>query len=108
MVSESVILLHGNARPHTTQTMQEVLRRFRWEIWSHFRHSEDLAPSNSFLFPRLKKHLSGRRFFLDNAVKTSIKTWLNGQGPDFYHAGLNKLVLRSDKCLNRLDDYVEK
>ncbi|GFW81178.1 hypothetical protein TNCV_4805461 [Trichonephila clavipes] len=37
------------------------------------------------------------------AVKTSEETWFNGQGPDFYQDGLSKLVLRSDKCLNRLD-----
>ncbi|GFU07501.1 hypothetical protein TNCV_2224921 [Trichonephila clavipes] len=31
-----------------------------------------------------------------------IETWINGNGPDFYQDGLIKLVLRSDKCLNRL------
>ncbi|GFU51129.1 hypothetical protein TNCV_966221 [Trichonephila clavipes] len=41
------------------------------------------------------------------AVKTSVETWLDGQGPDFYQTGLKKLALRSDKCLNRLGDYVE-
>ncbi|GFS97713.1 hypothetical protein TNCV_2558701 [Trichonephila clavipes] len=35
-------------------------------------------------------------------MKTSAEIWLNRQGPDFYQDGLNKLVLRSDKCLNRL------
>ncbi|GBN23552.1 hypothetical protein AVEN_212142-1 [Araneus ventricosus] len=38
-------------------------------------------------------------------VKTVAKNWRNGQGRDFY---LAKLVLRSDKCLNRFGDYVEK
>ncbi|GFT70166.1 uncharacterized protein TNCV_3456311 [Trichonephila clavipes] len=59
-------------------------------------------------FPRLKEPLSGRRFSSDSAVKTSAETWLNEQGPDFYQDGLSKLVLRSDKCLIRLGDYVEK
>ncbi|GBL85738.1 hypothetical protein AVEN_107222-1 [Araneus ventricosus] len=40
-------------------------------------------------------------------VKTAADNWLNGQGRDFYKAGLNKLVLLSDKCLNTLCDYVE-
>ncbi|GFU97407.1 HTH_Tnp_Tc3_2 domain-containing protein [Trichonephila clavipes] len=30
-----------------------------------------------------------------------------GQGADFYKDRLSKLVLRSDKCLNRLDDFVK-
>ncbi|PRD19678.1 UNVERIFIED_CONTAM: Histone-lysine N-methyltransferase SETMAR [Trichonephila clavipes] len=87
VVSEGIILLHDNVRPHTAQVTQELLRRFRWEIWSHSPYSSDLAGS---------------------AVKTSAETWLNGQGPDFYQDGLSKLVLRNDKCLNRLGDYVEK
>ncbi|GFW04991.1 hypothetical protein TNCV_597851 [Trichonephila clavipes] len=45
-------------------------------------------------------------FQLESAVKTSAETWLNEQVPDLYHDGLNKSVLRSDKCLNRLGDYV--
>ncbi|GFX14463.1 hypothetical protein TNCV_1616461 [Trichonephila clavipes] len=40
--------------------------------------------------------------------KHPLRTWLNGQGPDFYQDGLSKLVLRSDNCLNRLGDYIEK
>ncbi|GFY07747.1 hypothetical protein TNCV_4133441 [Trichonephila clavipes] len=43
----------------------------------------------------------------DIAVKSFAETWLNRQRPDFYQDGLNKLVLRSDKCLIRLGDFVE-
>ncbi|GFU42049.1 hypothetical protein TNCV_4677281 [Trichonephila clavipes] len=45
--------------------------------------------------------------FQDSAVKSSAETWLNGQGLYFYQDELYKLVLRFDKCLNRLGDYVE-
>ncbi|GBL82385.1 hypothetical protein AVEN_132364-1 [Araneus ventricosus] len=54
------------------------------------------------------KHLSGIRLSSNCDVKTAAENWLNGQGRDFYQSGLNKLALRSDKCLNRLGDYVEK
>ncbi|GBL74527.1 hypothetical protein AVEN_235455-1 [Araneus ventricosus] len=57
---------------------------------------------------KLKEHLSGIRFSSDSDVETAAENWLNGQGRDFYHAGLNKLVLRSDKRLNRFGDYEEK
>ncbi|GFW98809.1 hypothetical protein TNCV_2837701 [Trichonephila clavipes] len=46
--------------------------------------------------------------FSRTVAKASAETWLNGQGPDFYQDGLNKLILRSDKCLNRLDDRVSQ
>ncbi|GBO41963.1 hypothetical protein AVEN_254389-1 [Araneus ventricosus] len=39
---------------------------------------------------------------------SDVKTAAENCGRDFYQAGLNKLVLRSDKCLNRFGNYVEK
>ncbi|GFT80569.1 uncharacterized protein TNCV_5122761 [Trichonephila clavipes] len=72
------------------------------------QYNPHMAPSDYFLFPRLKEHLSGKRFSSDSAVKTSTEILLKGQGPDSYQDGLSKLVLRSDKSLNRLDDYVDK
>ncbi|GBL80229.1 hypothetical protein AVEN_199519-1 [Araneus ventricosus] len=54
------------------------------------------------------KYLSGTRFSPESDVKTAAENWLNGEGRDFCQAGLNKLVLRSDKCLNRFGDCVEK
>ncbi|GFW66662.1 hypothetical protein TNCV_1370951 [Trichonephila clavipes] len=44
-------------------------------------------------------------FSSDRTVKTPTETWFNRQGPDFYQDGLNKFVLRSDKCLNRLERF---
>ncbi|GBM62223.1 hypothetical protein AVEN_118503-1 [Araneus ventricosus] len=44
----------------------------------------------------------------DSDVLKPAENWLNGQGRDFYQAGLNKLVLRSHKCLKRFGDYVAK
>ncbi|GBM17687.1 hypothetical protein AVEN_202843-1 [Araneus ventricosus] len=65
-------------------------------------------PSDYFLLPKLEENLSGARFCSDSDVRTAAEDWLDGQGLYFYQAGLNKLVLRSHKCLNRFGDYVEK
>ncbi|GBM70590.1 hypothetical protein AVEN_161391-1 [Araneus ventricosus] len=54
------------------------------------------------------KHLSGTRFHSDSDVQTSAENRFDGLERDFYKARLNKLVLRSNKCLNRFGDYVEK
>ncbi|GBM33170.1 hypothetical protein AVEN_83679-1 [Araneus ventricosus] len=71
-------------------------------IWSHPPYCRDLEPILG------SKYLSGTRVSSDSEVKTAAENCLNGQRRDFYTAGLNKLVLRSDKCLNRFGDYVEK
>ncbi|GBO30610.1 hypothetical protein AVEN_158688-1, partial [Araneus ventricosus] len=40
-------------------------------------------PSDYFLFPKWKEHLSGRRFSSESDVKTAAENWLSGQGRDF-------------------------
>ncbi|GBM10133.1 hypothetical protein AVEN_258740-1 [Araneus ventricosus] len=62
-----------------------------------------------FPFSKIEETLiSGTRISSDSDVKTAAVNWLNGQGRDFYQAELNNLFLRSDKCLNRFGDFVEK
>ncbi|GBL89514.1 hypothetical protein AVEN_87850-1 [Araneus ventricosus] len=100
MLSDGIILLHDNT--HTATKTQELLQKFKWEVWSHLTYSPDLAPITC------SKHLSGKRFSSNSDAKTAAENWFIGQGRDFYQAGLNNLVLRSDKCLNRFDNHVEK
>ncbi|GBN87626.1 hypothetical protein AVEN_261437-1 [Araneus ventricosus] len=73
-----------------------------------FAYMASRCPNDYFLYTRLKEHLSRTTFSSENDVKTVAENWLNGHGRDFYLALLNRLVLRSDKCLNRFGDYVEK
>ncbi|GBO15434.1 hypothetical protein AVEN_139206-1 [Araneus ventricosus] len=91
MLSDGVILLHGNT--HTALKTQELLRKFKWEVWSHPPNSPDSTPSLG------SKHLSGTRLSSDGDEKTAAENWLNGLGRHFCQAGLNKSVLRSDKRL---------
>ncbi|GBN00211.1 hypothetical protein AVEN_213896-1 [Araneus ventricosus] len=100
MLSDGVILLHGNTI--TSRKTQELLRKFKWEVWNHPPYSPDSAPN------LCSKHLSGTRFSSESDVKTVAENSLNGLGRDFCQAWLTKLVLRSDKCLNIFGDYVEK
>ncbi|GBN22238.1 hypothetical protein AVEN_131378-1 [Araneus ventricosus] len=100
MLSDGVILLRDNT--HTACKTEELLQSFKWDVWNYPTHSPDLAPNLG------SKHLSGTSSSSNSDVKTAAENWLNLQGRDFYQDGLNKLVLRSDKRLNRFGDYVEK
>ncbi|GBM35528.1 hypothetical protein AVEN_106757-1 [Araneus ventricosus] len=100
MLSDGAILLHDNTQ--TARKNQELLQKFKSEVWSHPPYSPDLASNLG------SKHSYGTRFSSISDVKTSDENWLNGQRSDFDQAGLNKLVLHSDKCLNRFGDCVEK
>ncbi|GFN82128.1 histone-lysine N-methyltransferase SETMAR [Plakobranchus ocellatus] len=51
------ILQHDNARPHTSRQTQDALRQLELTTLPHPAYSPDLAPSDYYLFPQLKKYL---------------------------------------------------
>ncbi|GBN24038.1 hypothetical protein AVEN_242398-1 [Araneus ventricosus] len=81
MLSDGVILLHVNT--HVSRKTQELLQKFKWEVWSHPSYSSGLAPNLG------STHLSGTRFSSNSDVKTAAENWINGQGRDLYPAVLN-------------------
>jgi hypothetical protein len=72
----------------------------------HPAHSLDLAPSDFHLFLHLKKHLAGQKFHEDEEVKNEVTAACTGG--EFCDIGIQKLVPRLNKCLDRGGDYVEK
>ncbi|KFD70534.1 hypothetical protein M514_17327 [Trichuris suis] len=59
------VLFHqDNAPAHWSRTVRTVLREFRWEVIPRPPYSPDVAPSDFFLFPKLKEHLKGTLFVL--------------------------------------------
>jgi hypothetical protein len=55
-----------------------------------------------------QQHLVGRRIHNNEEVETAVGKWLRMQETDLYRDGIFKLVLRWDKSINVLGDYVEK
>lgn len=108
MLSKGILLLHDNARPHAANQTQDLITSFRWEQLDHPPYSPDLAPSDYHLFLHLKKHLAGKHHDDDDGVKMAVLQWLTDQAAEFYDDGIQKLVVRYDKCLNIGGNYVEK
>jgi len=80
-------------------------------IGTHFDHppySPDLAPSDFYLFSKMKEHLAGKRFTDYEYLQHAVMDWLNSQAAFWYEEGISKLVSRYDRCLNVQGDYVEK
>ncbi|KAG5333101.1 SETMR methyltransferase, partial [Acromyrmex charruanus] len=74
----------------------------------HPPYSPDLAPSDFYLFPKLKESLGGHHFNSNDEVKDFVKLFFKKQGTDFYKLGLSKLQNRYKKCIQVQGDYVEK
>ena len=48
------------------------------------------------------------KFNTNEELKTGVTNWLTSQAATWYEEGIQKFVLRYDKCLNVGGDYVEK
>ena len=79
-----------------------------YELIPHPAYSPDLAPSDFFLFPNLKK--DGLHFRSDEEVVTAVEKWVNGKDPDFFISGLMALEHRwsTCKCITLEGNYIEK
>ncbi|GBN49171.1 Histone-lysine N-methyltransferase SETMAR [Araneus ventricosus] len=108
MQRQGIVLLHDNARPHSAGVTQNLIQQFGREQFYHPPYSPDLTPSNYHLFLKLKRDFGGRRFESDDDAKNGVHQWLSSLAASFFEEGIDKLVLRYDKCLNNGGSYVEK
>ena len=72
----------------------DAVERNGYELITHPAYSPDLAPSDFFLFPNLKKDIRGLHFRSDEEVVTAVEEWVNGKDPDFFSSGLMALEHR--------------
>jgi len=53
---------HDNAPAHTAISVTAFMARNGMAVLPHPPYSPDMAPSDFFLFPRMKRNLKGKRF----------------------------------------------
>ena len=88
-IRRGIMLHQDNAPVHTSRVAMDAVRECGYELLPHPPYSPDLAPSDFHLFPRLKKHLRGRRFDDDGELTAAVEGWLGDQDVDFYRSGIN-------------------
>ncbi|XP_048253299.1 histone-lysine N-methyltransferase SETMAR-like [Haliotis rufescens] len=95
---------------HTSRVAMTAVQECGYELLSHPPYSPDLAPSDFHLFPRLKKHLRGRRFEDDDELTAAVEgtRGLGDQNVDFYRSGISDWQTRWNNCVELGGDYVEK
>ena len=69
----------------------DAVERNGYELIPHPAYSPDLAPSDFFRFPNLKKDIRGLHFRSDEEAVTAVEEWVNGKDPDFFSSGLMAL-----------------
>jgi len=73
----------------------------------HPSYSPDLAPSDLFLFPKLKMNLKGRRFQTLEEIQADSQVVLNTLRENYFQKCLKNWQRRWDRCQASEGDYFE-
>lgn len=102
-----VRLLHDNAPSHTSQLVKQFLKSEKVTVLPHPPYSPDLAPCDFFLFPKLKKFLSGRRYKSRQALGSAVSQCLRGIPKSAYRDAFQKWIQRLKLCISNHGEYFE-
>jgi len=83
------------------------IKELQFELLEHPPYSPDLALSDFWLFPHLKKFLRGKRFSSNEEVIAAIKDYFAGLPENHFKDGIHKLEDRWNKCIELLGEYTE-
>ena len=86
----------------------DAVERNGYELIPHPAYSPDLALSDFFLFPNLKKDIRGCHFWSDEEVVTAVEERGNGKDRNFIRSGLMAREHRWSKCITLESNYIEK
>lgn len=71
--------LYENASAHSSNVVTAKLRTLGFQQVNHPPYSPDLAPSDYYMFPNLKKQLKGHHFEDIEDVKEAAENWFRDQ-----------------------------
>ena len=107
-LSKGILLQQDNARVHTYKIAMDAVERNGYELIPHPAYSPDLAPSDYFLFPNLKKDILGGHFWSNEEVIAAVEEWVRDKDPGFFSSGLMALEHHWSKCIILEGNYIKK
>ena len=100
------LLFHlDNASPRTSLVAMSKINDLRFELLPHPPYSPDLAPSDYYLFPNLKRWLQGMGSYSNEEVVAETDEYFADLGSDYYKKGIEML---EDRCIVLEGNYVEE
>ena len=106
-LSKGILLQQNNARVHTCKIAMHAVEWNGYELIPLPTYSADLAPSDYFLFPNLKKDICGRHFRSNEEVVAAFEEWVRDKDPGF-SSGLMALKHCWSKCIILEGNYIQK
>ena len=74
---------------------------------AHPPYCPDLSPCDYWLFSRVKEHLRGKRFGLEDDINTAGTAFLKRPSVDKNRAAIDRLPPRWKKCVDNAGNYIE-
>lgn len=108
MLSRTVRLLHDNTPVHKVTIAQVAAKDCGFQELPHPPYSSDLAPSDFYLFSKLKKDLRGRKFNNDEELQQAVLEHFADKTSEYFSKGIEMLISRCTKCVEIQGDYIEK
>ncbi|XP_011865157.1 PREDICTED: histone-lysine N-methyltransferase SETMAR-like, partial [Vollenhovia emeryi] len=78
LVKKKILFHQDNTRVHTCMVAMSKLNELKFELLPHPPYSPDLAPSDFFLFPNLKKFLGGKKYKSNAEVENAVNQYFSG------------------------------
>ena len=98
-------LLHDNASAHKAHLVTEVLESEKVTVLPHSPFSLDRVPCDYFLFPKLKYHLSGKRYNSTNTLGSAVYQFLMGVPIEEYENCFQKRIDQLKRCIQVDREY---
>ena len=102
-----VDLLHDNASSHKCKVVKSFLASEKLKVLNHPPYSPDLSPCDFFLFPRLKKTLSGNKCMSRSSLGSAIYQYLQQIPKEDYLSAFRNWVKRLQKYVSAKGEYFE-
>jgi histone-lysine N-methyltransferase SETMAR len=108
-LQKKIIFHQDNAPAQKSVLAIGKLRDLHYELLKHPLYSTDLAPSDFYLFPKLKLFLAGQHFFLNQEAIAVVEGYFADLTKNHHRDGIMALQHCWNKCIISLKgDYVEK
>ena len=89
-----VLVLQDNASADRSQVAMTAATECGFEILPHSTYFPDMAPSDFYLFPKLKFHLRGTQYGSNEDVIEAVNQYMGDLEKVFYFEGIRKLEER--------------
>ncbi len=92
-------------RCHPIKLTLNLLNQLKCDVFHNPEYSPDLAPLRRSPYPQPKMWFRCRHFVME---EDPVTEFFAKQDDEWYIAGIHKLILCYNKCLDTHGDYVEK